>query len=162
MLLLGGFGGTTLVAHAHDEHDTHFHAHSPQGQVRLSDRQHRLTHGAEAADYVQRDSDHFNHEPCDNCPTSIEEPEFLPSGEGIEGLVICIPDHEQLVVRGIDLPAALKAAQFAQSVLAAVWEQPDVYEKIASPGGRERGGPLHLCALFACERLVRTSQALLI
>ena len=162
MLLLGGFGGTTLVAHTHDEHDTHLHAHLLEGEVRLSDRQHQLAHGAEATDCVHRDFDELDHRPCDSCSIPIEEPEFPTTGEGTEGLVISIPDHEQLVVRGVVVPATLKAAQFVQAVWAAVWKQPDVSEETGSPGGRERGSPLHLCGISACERLVRTSQALLI
>jgi len=160
MLLLAGFGGTTLIAHAHSGHGTHFHADWLKPEPHFSSPQHQSPHGAKAAACIHRDSDNFNTWPCDICPLSIEQPGFPPCGEGSEGLAISIPDDEQVVVREADVLAALKAAQFVQYVLAVVWKAPDVSEETGSPGGREPIGPGLLCALSACERLVRTSQAL--
>jgi hypothetical protein len=160
VLVLGIFGGITFLSHSHDEHDSHLHASSSFGDTRLSAEQHRLAHA------VGMDPHQGCRSCSEGCPLSssdpIEEQDFPAPTEAPDGLVITIPDHEQLVARGIDLSQTLKAAQVFQCFLASYWAQPDVSEEAGSPGGLDPSGPRHLCALTAGQRLVRTSQALLI
>ncbi len=147
LMVLSAFGGTAFLTHHHDELESHFHAFG--GEVRcISAAEHRAAHRMQS--------------PVGDpalCTTEGDGPEMLNESEGLS---FRIPDHEQMVVRGVDVLATLSAVRFVQFVLAVVWKQPEVSEDTGSPGGRERVGAWHLCALFACERLVRTSQALLI
>lgn len=163
ILVLGAFGGTTFLAHAHDGHDSHLHASPSIEEARLSAEQHRLAHalGIAACD--------GGHAGSDGLPNSgevpaepIENPDFPAPVEDPSGLVITIPDHEQLVSRGIDLSQTRQAAQVLHCALAWFWAQPHVEQDEGSPGGSIACGPMHLTALTASQRLVRTSNALLI
>lgn len=167
VLVLGAFGGTTFLIHAHDEHDAHLHASFSIADSRFSAEQHLLAHGTGTCG--ESHTHQGCHTDCEGCPHSspdpIEEDDYPASSEEPAGLTITIPDHELLVACGIDLSQTLKSAQVVLCVFAWFWTQPDVIEEIGSPGGCGPGcggGPLQLCALTAGQRLVRTSQALLI
>ena len=131
MLFLWSFGGTTVLAHAHNDHDTHLHVALSEEAIRLSAEQHHLAHtsGGGSCDF---------------------------------DVIISIPDHDLMVARGINLSVTLKPARIIHFVLAWIWAQPCVSDQLGSPGGCPPSGPRHLCALTAGQRLVRTSQALLI
>lgn len=154
ILVLGVFGGTTFLAHAHDGHGAHLHASHSIEQARFTAEQHRIAHALDTAT-------------CDDQRVALPS-ELIAVGdlsvpfEDPEGLVITIPDHEQIVPRGIDLSQTLQAAQAFYCVLAGVLTPPDVSQETGSPGGQRASGPLHLSTLTAGQRLVRTSGALLI
>jgi hypothetical protein len=131
MMFLWGFGGTTVIAHAHHGHDTHLHVAMSEEAVRLSAEQHHLalTSGGDDCDF---------------------------------NLVFSIPDHELMTSRGINLSATPKLAQIIPIALYWIWAQPCVSEQLGSPGGCPPSALRHLYALTVGQRLVRTSQALLI
>lgn len=159
ILVLGAFGGTTFLAHAHDGHDAHLHASPSIEEARLSAHQHRLAHALGIATC----DGHDDHSSSGETPAEpVQDPDLPAPVEDPSGLVITIPDHEQLVSRGIDLSQALQAAQILHCALAWFWAQPHVEQDEGSPGGSIASGPLHLSALTAGQRLVRTSCALLI
>lgn len=163
MLVLGAFGGTTFLAHAHDGHDAHLHASPSIEKAHLSADQHRRAH---ALDIVTCDGGHVGrvaHFNSGEVPAEpIEHPDLPAPVEDPKELVITFPDHEQLVSRGIDLSQSLHAAQVFQCARAWLWTQPHVEQDEGSPGGSVARFPLHLSALTAGQRLVRTSSALLI
>ena len=163
ILVLGAFGGTTFLAHAHDGHDVHLHASASIEEARLSADRHRLAHALGIATCDDLPAGHDGHSKSGDVPSQPKEGSDLPApSEDPSGLVITIPDHEQLVSRGIDLSQTLQAAQVLHCALAWFWTQPDVSQEEGSPGERVVSGPLHLSALTAAQRLVRTSSALLI
>lgn len=164
LLVLGAFGGTSLLAHAHDGHGSHFHAASSVVGARLAAEQHRLAHASGTASCHDVNNHHGVSSAPDRSPSEpAGDPKHLPDAEAPGGLIISIPDVEQLVSRGTDLSQELQATQVFQCVLAWVWVQPDVSEEPGSPGGaREVQGPVYLASLTAGQRLVRTSKALLI
>jgi len=155
MLVVGSFGGTSFLSHDHDEEAAHTHI----GPTHLVAQDLAGWHAGEHS-ISKNQADCVCLGGCgDGLPTEENEP-F--TAESPEGLLISIPDHEQMVARGIDLSQTLKTAQVVQCVLAWFWAQPDVSENMGSAGGCDPGGPRHLCALTAGQRLVRTSRALLI
>lgn len=161
ILVLGAFGGTNFLAHAHAGHDSHLHALPSIEEACFSAEQHRLAHALSIATCDDLHAGHGSHRESDDFPSEpIEGPDFPI--EDPSGLVITIPDHEQLVSRGIDLSQTLQAAQILHCALAWFWTQPCLCDEMGSPGGQTVGGPLHLSALTAAQRLVRTSNALLI
>ena len=163
ILVLGAFGGTTFLAHAHDGHDLHLHAAPSIEGARHAAEQHRLAHASGIARCDHLHAAAHGHSRSAEVPSEpIENPALPTPTEDPSGLVITIPDHEQLASRGIDLSQSFKSAQVFQRLLASFWSQPDVSEETGSPGGCDPSGPRHLCALTAGQRLVRTSQALLI
>ncbi|MBU6414391.1 MAG: hypothetical protein KGS45_13085 [Planctomycetes bacterium] len=163
ILVLGAFGGTTFLAHAHDGHDAHLHASPSVEEARLSADQHRLAHALGIATCDGGHACRDGHSSSGEVPAEPKEDPDLPAPvEDPSGLVITIPDHEQLVSRGIDLSQTLQAAQVFYCALASLWTQPHVEQDEGSPGGSIASGPLHLTALTAGQRLVRTSSALLI
>ncbi len=83
-------------------------------------------------------------------------------GEVPGGVVVTFDDNKQLQPRGIDLSKSLAPMAIFIARLFTLPTEPDVYRHIGSPGGSGRNGPLNFCALSANDRLVRTSQALLI
>lgn len=163
ILVLGALGGTTFLAHAHDGHDTHLHASTSIEEARLSADQHRLAHAMGTATCDDPLAGRGRHSGSDQFPAhTAEGPDYPVPAEDPNGLVIAIPDHEQLVSREIDLSQSLQTAQVLHNALAWSWTQPDDAHEEGSPGGSTVGGPLHLSALTARQRLVRTSNALLI
>lgn len=163
LLVLGAFGGTTFLAHAHDGHDMHLHASPSIEAARFSAHQHRISHALGTAPCEDPRAGHEGHSKSGELASKpLQAPDFPAPIEDQSGLVITIPDHEQLVSRGIDLPQTLQATQILHCALAWFWTQPDVSHEEGSPGGRVVGGPLHLSAFTAAQRLVRTSNALLI
>ena len=163
ILALGTFGGTTFLAHAHDGHDLHVHASRSIEEAYRSAAQHRLAHAFSIATCDDLHAGQGGHRESVGVPSEpTGAPGFPAPIESPSGLVITIPDHEQLVSRGIDLSQTLRAAHVLHRALAWLWTQPDVSEEIGSPGGRKVRGPRHLSALTAAQRLVRTSNALLI
>ncbi len=163
ILVLGVFGGTTFLAHAHDGHDAHLHASSSIEEARQSADQHRLAHALGIATCDGEHAGHDGHPNSGEVPAEpLEDPDFPAPAEDPTGLVITIPDHEQLVTRGIYLSQTLQTAQVLCSALAWCWARPHGEQDEGSPGGSMARGPLHLSALSAGQRLVRTSNALLI
>jgi len=163
ILVLGAFGGTTFLAHAHDGHDSHLHAAPSIDEARLAADQHRLAHALGAATCDGGQAGRDGHSNSGGVPAEpIEDPDVPAPVEDPSGLVITIPDHEQLVSREIDLSQTVQAAQVLHCALAWFWTQPHVEQDEGSPGGSTASGPLHLTALTAGQRLVRTSNALLI
>jgi hypothetical protein len=163
ILVVGAFGGTTFLAHAHAGHDSHLHAAASIEGARHAAEQHRLAHTSGIADCDQLSAVVHGPTKSGEVPSEpIKNPDLPTPSEDPSGLVITIPDHEQLVSRGIDLSQTIKAAQVFQCFLTSFWSPPDVTDETGSPGGCDSGGPQHLCALTAGKRLVRTSQALLI
>lgn len=161
-LVLGAFGGTTFVAHSHDGHGSHLHASSSLVDAQLEAEQHLLAHASGIATCddpefsrgcAEHDEEPAEHGEGPHHPLPIEEP-----GE----IVITIPDHEQIVARGIDLARTLEASDALQCFLACLWTQTDLSEETGSPGGWVVVPAHYLSAFTAGQRLVRTSQALLI
>lgn len=157
------FGGTTFLSHAHDGHGSHLHASFSPEAARHSADEHRLGHASGSATCSDVEADH-------GVPSESDQSQFRPTGhhdhpsdpERPGGLIISIPDLEQLLSRGPDLAQTLHAAQAVPCVLALGWAQPAVAEEVGSPGGLFVQGPAHLSSLTAAQRLVRTSCALLI
>lgn len=163
ILILGVFGGTTFLAHAHDGHDVHLHASPSVEEARISANQHRLAHALGTATCDGGHAGRDGHSNSGEVPAETkEDPDFPAPVEDPSELVITIPDHEQLVSRGIDLSQTLQAARVLHCALASLWIQPPAEQDEGSPGGSIRSGPVHLTALTAGQRLVRTSNALLI
>ncbi|MDX2131285.1 MAG: hypothetical protein SFY69_04455 [Planctomycetota bacterium] len=73
-----------------------------------------------------------------------------------------MPDHDPVVTRGASV--AFEAVVGHIAVIVAWMMVPDrrAATDEADPGGVRAGLPRHLCALSACDRLLRTSRAFLI
>jgi hypothetical protein len=165
VLVLGAFGGTTFLAHSHGENDSHVHVSPASKGGSLCPEQHRLVHAPGAAecdghhpnvDHGEM-SDHGDFPRCADHPTPIEAP---------DGVLITIPDDEQLVPRGVGLAKTSQPSALFAVACAWLWNPPDVTEHLGSPGGWGGGPtsvtPLHLASLSTVNRLVRTSGALLL
>lgn len=153
LLVLGVFGGTTFLAHAHDGHHLHVHASSSVAEARLAAERHREAHASGAADCGHHHDDHGAGDGYHGAPAT---------GDESDGFIVTVPDHEQLSSRGAELSDALGVALPVVFDVSLAWAEPDLFEDTGSPGGRWCDGPRHLCALTAGQRLVRTSLALLI
>lgn len=167
LMLLGVFGGKTLLAHAHDGHGAHFHVSSSVEGALLAAKGHRLAHASGTAKCSELkctgdDEGVHEHSGLVAGPDSGKSQHNPDPIDERDGSVITIPDHEQLVQRGIDLPQAVMVVQAIHHMVAWTWAPPDGGEEMGSPGGQSPGDPLHLAALTAGQRLVRTSKALLI
>jgi hypothetical protein len=161
ILVLGAFGGTTLVAHAHHGHGLHTHAGlTDKAALRI------------AAAHV-RHHEHGCHEaPCDTQPVMPECDESARAGADEApitpgGVLITIPDLDLLGGRAVTLPsAATRFVGFADCAAFAVLSMVSSWHTwlAAPPPDRVQwsGGPLDLLALSGCQRIVRTSGALLI
>ncbi len=138
-----------MLAHGHDEHGIHLHPVKALDRVTLTAADHADHHGH---DHAAVPSDDALSE-TDACDDFTEVP---------DGVVVAFDDHKQLPTRGIDLSKSLAPIAVFMAAVFALPTSPDVDRHIGSPGGSWRNGPLNLFALSANDRLVRTSQALLI
>lgn len=141
MLVLGSFGGTSVYWHSHGSEESHAHMGPTQILADASGCWHAVEPGIAAND--------------------AELGAIFPVGNQ-DGVLISIPDHEQMLAQRLDLSVALKAAQVLECFIEAFRDQPEVAEDARPPDGWNVTAPQHLCALTAAQRLVRTSQALLI
>jgi hypothetical protein len=166
ILILGVFGGTTFLTHAHDGHDSHLHTAPSVEEARLSADRHLLEHDTGSAKCEGGHTGHARHDIHSGSGEPASEPldgkDFPAPAEDPGSLVISIPDHEQFVTRGLDVSKTLQAAQVLCCALAWSWAEPQVEQNEGSPGGSIARGPLHLSSLTTGLRLVRTSHALLI
>ncbi|MDZ4753466.1 MAG: hypothetical protein SGJ11_03090 [Phycisphaerae bacterium] len=154
LLVLSLFGGTVFLAHDHDDHDdhddhgTHVHAAGKEAGRFFTAAQHIAAHARESES---------------GGPASPDSEGDLPELLGeVEGLIVSIPDQEQAVARGITAATLLSYLQFVCTVVVLCCIPPDIVDDVALRGGSCSQSPCHLCALTAGQRLVRTSQALLI
>jgi hypothetical protein len=152
VMLMGLFRGSAFQLHGHDDHGVHAHAVGGSDQGPLVDADHDIRHGHR-----------HPHVPADS--TSPVGVPITDHSESPEGLLVSVPDHDQLPIgRGLDLSTVWsKIAAFAVfDIFAPLW--PDLDRRMGSPGGGLpcEGPPRCLCALSAGDRLVRTSRALLI
>lgn len=141
LLVLGSFGGTSIYWHEHGADTTHVHVGPTQ---------------------IVADATGCWHA---NEPTASGGDAGLGSMYPVhseEGVLISIPDHEHMLAQRLDISQALKAAQDLEYFLESFRLQPEVVEDAQPPDGWAVTAPQHLCALTAGQRLVRTSQALLI
>jgi hypothetical protein len=160
LLALGTFGGFRVYAHAHDGHGLHFHAARTNAGAVSAAATHRASHqhGACAIDAPARtceDSGGCGHTAGHR--SAAADPGASTPGEGI---LIVLPDHEQMLARGIALngPTSPVAALVLAAFVVPSW--PVLDRHIGSPGGAAASPNPH--ALHATDRLVRTSCALLL
>jgi hypothetical protein len=149
MLSLGALGGLAFLAHGHDDHGMHLHPVNALDRVSLTAADHADHHGHDHATV-----------PSDDSFSDFETSDDLR--EVPDGVVVAFDDHKQLPTRGIDLSKSLTQIAVFMATVFVLPTSPDVHRHIGSPGGSGRYGPLHLFALTANDRLVRTTQALLI
>lgn len=168
ILVLGAFGGITFFAHAHGEHDPHLHAAPFASSDRFCPEQHQLAHASGAATCDEHPRDNNQGEPgnhthlsdCSDHPVSLDDS---------QGLLITIPDHEQLASRGVELSQIIQASPVFQAPSAWLAHPPDLAALLGDPGDPSGPGggawspaPVHLASLKAVHRLVRTSGSLLL
>lgn len=168
MLMLGALGGTTFLAHKHDGHGLHLHAADTAARALLSAADHRAAHRVgdcavdpEAGGGADQEYRHSRSPSSENGPL-IDDSRPGERDQAPDGLLVSLPDHEQLPTRGIDLSKNLTPAVVSILAELLVRPPPDLDRRIGSPGGLSGCGPLDLSALSAGDRLVRTSHALLI
>lgn len=143
LLVLSLFGGAAFLVHDHDDHGAHAHAAgADSGPFTASEHLAAHQRESESGDPVYPDSER-------DLPALLVE---------VDGLRVCILDHEQVIARGMSAASLLSHLRLACTVIVLRWIPPDVVD---DAGCRSRG-PRHLCALTAGQRLLRTSQALLI
>lgn len=82
--------------------------------------------------------------------------------EAPDCFIVYVDSHENLMARDIGLGKAKSTAVAFAIVASVLPPTPDLAPPIGSPGGAPKGGPMSLRGLSACDRLVRTSRALLI
>lgn len=163
VMIVAAFGGTHYLAHAHDGHALHLHAASSIEGARLSGQQHRHEHATGVATCGDLHAGHHEDSEPDDVPADCKEgTDFLALIQEQSGLIVSIPDHEQFASRAFEFPHFIHDPWLIDDAIVWLWTQPDVSEEKGSPGGRIIGGPLHLSARTASERLVWTSNALLI
>ncbi len=163
LMVLQVFGGVTYLAHAHDGHGTHLHIAGSRDAAITVARSHVAFHAAgythketsQAANCDHADDAHADH------AQAITQASILPSDHQGEphGLLVTIPDHEQVNVRAV---SAVSAPQPVSMLVAMAWvlaPVPDVSQNQGSPGGQAY---MHLAGMTASQRLVRTSGALLL
>lgn len=168
LMVLQVFGGVTYLAHAHDGHGTHVHIADSQQAALTVARSHVAFHAAghthddtsQAGGCDHGDDAHADHAHADHAQ-AITQASILPSDHQGEphGLLVTIPDHEQVNVRAV---SAVAAPQPVHVLVAMAWvlaPVPDVSPNQGSPGGQAH---MHLANMTASQRLVRTSGALLL
>jgi len=149
ILVFGASNGATLLAHGHDEHGMHMHAVWVFDDGKLA-----------AADHAD-----------DHCHDHAAVPSEVP-GDGEQdgekladvpcGIIVSFNVHMQLPTRSVDREKILSPAKVFAIVACVVPTLRDLDLHVGSPGGALNGGPMNLLALRACDRLVRSSRALLI
>jgi hypothetical protein len=149
LLVLGVLNRAALLAHGHDDHGLHLH---PVGLLHV---------GGLAID------DHASLHAHD-CETSLSK---LPAACDARGdeltetpccFIICIDFHKQLPTRTACLRNPVCPEVEFPIVAFVMPRSPDLDVHVGSPGGELNDAPMHLLALRASDRLVRTSHALLI
>lgn len=166
IMVIGIFGGTTILAHSHDGHHTHVHAAPSKVAARIVADLHKDAHriGArcdlDAPRTAHADEPHEDPPADPGCPSHA--PEGPDSKHAPDDTVVLIPDVEQIVVRAGELAAELKLAVAIAIDHLRISVPPVLSDQIGSPGGHASSAPWHLRALTAAQRLIRTSQALLI
>lgn len=163
LLVLSAFGGTTFLAHGHDAHGLHLHAgHSVQG-AEYSAARHIAAHdqGRCVLDGASADADHGPAESQRGCPAD-NEPAPSDADHPPVGVIVSVPDHDQIPTQPAELSKALSAIATILFVEFQLPACPAVERCISDPGGRVGHGPRDLVAVRAGDRLVRTSRALLI
>lgn len=168
LLMLGALGGTTFLAHRHDGHGLHLHAADTATEVERSAADHRAAHRMGDCPFdpaAGAAADHRHGHAGSSCsesgpPSQVDRPD--ETHHAPDGLLVSVPDHEQLLRRGIDLSEAFPPGAVLISAAPVAPPPPDLARQIGSPGGLRGCGPLDLRALSAGDRLVRTSCALLL
>lgn len=163
LMVLQVFGGVTYLAHAHDGHGTHLHIAGSREAALTVARSHVAFHAAghthddtsQAGGCDHADAAHAEHS------HAVPHASILPADHQGEphGLLVTIPDHEQVNARAV---SAVAAPQPVNMLVAMAWvlaPVPDVSQNHGSPGGHAR---THLVGMTATQRLVRTSGALLL
>lgn len=161
-LMLGMLGGFSVVSHSHDGHGVHWHAaKSPEAATILA-AAHLEAHRSEQADASHA---HFD----DYCPGhqhrehDAETPDNQPAEGDHGGLLVTVPDHEQVNRRAGEVVLAASTESVSVPPLPEPGLSPAIIDALSEPVFRGRSAvPRHLCALRASERLVATSRALLI
>jgi hypothetical protein len=165
VLVLGVFGGTTVLAHTHSDHGLHLHVSTAFFNGGLCEGRHRLAHSSDGADcgdhrHVELGCTGIDAGPSDLTPA----PEHPVPAQEPDGVLITVPDHEHFAARGLELARAIRASHLFRIASGWIWNPPGLWEDIGSPGGRRGGArfdaPLHMASLTAVGRLVRTSGAL--
>lgn len=163
MLVLAGFGGVTFLAHAHDGHGSHLHAAASVDAARLAATEHLHAHsvGVTACEYPAVPASRVGHKH-DLGSKSLRGSDGPVPVEAPTGLIISIPDGEQLGSRFIDWSQQLDIVKVSRDALAYSYPLPHVVYEEGSPGGPLTASARHLASFTAGQRLVRTSHALLI
>lgn len=168
IMVVGIFGGTTILAHSHDGHHTHVHAALTEAAARIVAAQHITAHRAGTP--CGLDAPHLAHAdaPHDHPPVDPNQPPSAPHGPDPEHVpapgdtIVLIPDIEQIVVRAVELGPDLTAAGALPLAHHGCTPPSGPAGQLGSPGGHLSAAPWHLCALTSGQRLLRTSQAMLI
>ncbi len=145
-LLLSAFGGAQLLVHSHAGHGTHVHAPPAVEGGGFAPAWHAAHHEHDHPATPTNDPDHEHHASGAALPDSV---------------LVSLPDIQPLRGRELACPDP------SLSVLASpvLWltdplpNQCDYSDERARPAGQ---APLDLIALSAADRIVRTSNALLI
>lgn len=157
MLVLGGFGGVSFFAHAHDGHGLHFHAAKTEVRASQLAANHVNHHQAHAQDSRAHDHDCVLGEASSSCEhqSSSSVPQRSPAG-----VLVTLPDCDQVRVQAVEAPQfptlVGELVEFGESLAAILISMEPGESAVAS------FGPKHLCCLGSCARIVRTSSALLI
>lgn len=162
-MVLQVFGGVTYLAHAHDGHGTHLHIAGSRDAAISVARGHVAFHAAGHTHDEAVSSGGCNHAETAHPDHihAVPSVSISPADHQGEphGLLVTIPDHEQVNARAI---SAVAPPQPVNMLVAMAWvlaPLPDTSESQGSPGGRAQ---VHLAGMTASQRLVRTSGALLL
>ncbi len=161
LLVLGAFRGTSMVAHAHDDHHFHLHAGVSAEAASAFAAMHLQLHeihpsccGHDVPPCTEEKSGH------DRLDQLLADPASPLAAE--DGIVISIPDETQLRQPGIHMHAAGIFAQPVQLLAASTYDLCCGPQIVHSPLLIRSHPPLHLDDVSCSQRLVRTSHALLI
>lgn len=158
-LILGAFGGMSVLVHSHDSRGVHIHAATSP-----ADGENRHLEFSAAAHERDHGHSHVG-------PSPVAGGPLLSSDSGESGrrhrtpvcVSISVPDHEPMLGRGDEcLPAEHFAASFTAVCFAACAPLDPVRLSMAPGGLPDAAGPLDICGLRSSDRLVRTSRALLL
>lgn len=174
ILILTTFGGTTLLAHSHDGHSTHFHVGSSVAAAREQANQHRIAHATGAAhcetpspqpQSTCSDHSHSAYEPlvqsCAEHATPGNEP-LAPLDESPDGLIISVPDQDPLASAPITVPQFQSSGELIASLAFCLLAESDSFDLSAQAPRLATDVPRQQCALPTTARIVSTSRALLL